>query len=84
MGLRDGLVIDADGHICEPPVVWEQYAEPGYRDDVLQIRVQDRPYGELFHEGRPVVARSGLANPDRKSTRLNSSHHVVSRMPSSA
>ena len=65
MGLRDGLVIDADGHICEPPVVWEKYAEPAYRDAVLQIRAQGRPYGELFHEGRSVVARSGLANPAR-------------------
>jgi predicted TIM-barrel fold metal-dependent hydrolase len=63
MDAREGLVIDADGHICEPPVVWERYVEPGYRDDVLQIRVLDRPFGELFHEGRPVAARPGLANP---------------------
>src|SRR3990172_11635306 len=63
MGSREGLVIDADGHICEPPAVWEKYAEPRYRNDVLQIRVQGRPFGELFHEGRPVAARSGLANP---------------------
>ena len=35
----------------------------------------------------PVLARSAfgvLGAKDRKSTRLNSSHHVVSRMPSSA
>ena len=31
-----------------------------------------------------ATARKFIANPDRKSTRLNSSHHVVSRMPSSA
>ena len=47
------------------------------------------------HVGLPrrvAVSRSGLANPevqtllggDRKSTRLNSSHWHVSRMPSSA
>jgi predicted TIM-barrel fold metal-dependent hydrolase len=63
--LRQGLVIDADGHICEPPVVWEKYAEPRYRDDVLQIRRQGRPFGELFHEGRFLQARPGLANPAR-------------------
>jgi predicted TIM-barrel fold metal-dependent hydrolase len=63
MGSREGLVIDSDGHICEPPAVWEKYAEPRYRDDVLQIRVLDQPFGELFHEGRPLAARSGLANP---------------------
>jgi len=31
-------VYDSDAHICEPPSVWEQYAEPGYRDLVLQSR----------------------------------------------
>ena len=35
------------------------------------------------NEGTPVTAIEALAG-DRKSTRLNSSHHVVSRMPSSA
>lgn len=24
--------IDADGHILEPPDLWEQYSEPRYRD----------------------------------------------------
>ena len=32
-----------------------------------------------------IIIRSGLKTPsDRKSTRLNSSHNVASRMPSSA
>ena len=31
-----------------------------------------------------VTASAYAANPDRKSTRLNSSHNVASRMPSSA
>ena len=30
------------------------------------------------------VVDLGMGNPDRKSTRLNSSHEFVSRMPSSA
>ena len=30
------------------------------------------------------VAKTGLMRRDRKSTRLNSSHNVISRMPSSA
>ena len=34
--------------------------------------------------GRPVIERLKTRDGDRKSTRLNSSHHVVSRMPSSA
>ena len=48
------------------------------------------PLGLLIH-GRPRLSRLvlGAANavqtiPDRKSTRLNSSHSSVSRMPSSA
>ena len=31
-----------------------------------------------------VVGRAEIFNPDRKSTRLNSSHSLRSRMPSSA
>ena len=34
--------------------------------------------------GRPILDRSGDRLVDRKSTRLNSSHESVSRMPSSA
>ena len=40
-------------------------------------RVMNRP-----DEARAVAAKQDLA--DRKSTRLNSSHHAISRMPSSA
>ena len=32
----------------------------------------------------PVVAQQADVSKDRKSTRLNSSHHAISRMPSSA
>ena len=32
----------------------------------------------------PVEQYPDIAPPDRKSTRLNSSHNVISRMPSSA
>ena len=32
-------VIDADGHVIEPDVVWKEYAEPAYRD------ILDRPGG---------------------------------------
>lgn len=31
-------VWDADAHICEPPSVWQEYADPAYRDLVLQVR----------------------------------------------
>ena len=45
-------VVDSDGHIVEPPVVWQEYAEAEYRDLVIQVRptsVGD----ELWIEGRP-------------------------------
>ncbi len=30
--------IDADGHVLEPPDLWETYLEPKYRDRALRIR----------------------------------------------
>jgi predicted TIM-barrel fold metal-dependent hydrolase len=33
------LLIDADGHILEPPDLWERYLEPKYRDRAVRIRV---------------------------------------------
>ena len=30
-------IIDADGHLLEPPRVWEEYTEPAYRAQVIQI-----------------------------------------------
>ncbi|MFN0026706.1 MAG: amidohydrolase family protein [Acidimicrobiales bacterium] len=31
-------VWDADAHICEPPSVWQEYADPAFRDLVVQVR----------------------------------------------
>jgi hypothetical protein len=30
--------IDCDGHILEPPDLWETYLEPRYRDRAIRIR----------------------------------------------
>jgi len=38
---NEELLIDADGHILEPPDLWERYLEPKYRDRALRIRVGD-------------------------------------------
>src|SRR5579883_769668 len=35
------LLIDADGHILEPPDLWERYLEPKYRERAVRIRVGD-------------------------------------------
>ena len=45
-------------------------------------------FTEAFSSGlpslHPLDLLAGIAGADRKSTRLNSSHNVISRMPSSA
>ena len=44
-------VYDADAHICEPPAVWERYADPAYRDLVVQCRTTDG-HDQLWASGR--------------------------------
>ena len=34
------IVIDADGHICEPEAVWTDYTRTEFRDRVLQVRTE--------------------------------------------
>ncbi len=43
-------VIDADGHICEPELVWTEYTSTRFRDQVLQVRTIDGVSG-VFIEG---------------------------------
>jgi len=35
------IVIDADGHICEPELIWTEYTSKKYRELVLQVRTVD-------------------------------------------
>ena len=53
------------------------------RDDLVDILHQACGTGVTFVFGDQITALQ-QDQQDRKSTRLNSSHHVVSRMPSSA
>ena len=41
------LVIDADGHILEPPDLWEKYLDPKYRERAMRIRVGEDGYEYL-------------------------------------
>ena len=43
--------IDADGHILEPPDLWEKYIEPQYRDRTIRLRAN--------HEGLEVLEIAG-------------------------
>ena len=44
-------VIDADGHICEPPAVWNDYVEKRYRPDTIRV--------ERDTDGRDWVSING-------------------------
>lgn len=46
-------VIDADGHINEPPDLWEKYIDPQYRDRAIRIRQDPDGRERLEIAGRP-------------------------------
>ena len=48
----EALVIDADGHILEPPDLWEKYLEPKYRAQAIRMRVGDDGYEYLEVAGK--------------------------------
>lgn len=45
--------IDADGHILEPPDLWERYLETRYRARAIRIRANDAGLECLEYDGRP-------------------------------
>ena len=54
-------VMDADGHILEPPDLWERYLEPRYRDRALRIRTDDEGLEYLEIGGKPsLMSRKGF------------------------
>jgi predicted TIM-barrel fold metal-dependent hydrolase len=46
------LLIDADGHILEPPDLWEKYLEAKYRERAVRIRVGDDGFEFLEIDGK--------------------------------
>src|SRR6185503_14354635 len=56
----DGAV-DADGHILEPPDLWETYLDPQYRDRALRVVRDENGLEELEIGGkRSVMSRRGF------------------------
>ena len=53
-------VVDSDGHILEPPDLWERYLEPGYPDRAIRLGLDERGW-EYFEIDRKVskVLRGG-------------------------
>ena len=45
--------LDADGHILEPPDLWERYLEPRWRDRALRVRCDDEGLEYLEIGGKP-------------------------------
>ncbi|MBK6659218.1 MAG: hypothetical protein IPG43_14165 [Proteobacteria bacterium] len=45
--------IDADGHILEPPDLWEKYLEPKYRDRAIRLRTNGAGLEYLRSDGKP-------------------------------
>jgi predicted TIM-barrel fold metal-dependent hydrolase len=53
--------VDADGHILEPPDLWETYLEPEYRDHALRIVRDENELEELEIGGkRSLMSRRGF------------------------
>jgi len=53
--------VDADGHILEPPDLWETYLEPRYRDRALRIVLDENGLEELEIGGaRSKMSRRGF------------------------
>ena len=56
----DGAV-DADGHILEPPDLWESYIDPQFRDRALRFKLDERGLEELEINGeRSSMSRKGF------------------------
>ncbi len=45
--------IDCDGHILEPPDLWETYLEPQYRDRAIRIPTNDEGLEYFEFDGKP-------------------------------
>src|SRR5260370_3394900 len=49
--MSKSLVVDADGHILEPPDLWERYLEPKYRDRAMRVKLDQRGWEYLEVDG---------------------------------
>ena len=53
-GVNTKGAIDADGHILEPPDLWEKDLEPKYRDRALRIRTNSDGLEYMEVDGKPM------------------------------
>ncbi len=84
----DGAV-DADGHILEPPDLWERYLEPRYRDRAMRITLDDRGLEQLEIGGQPsAMSRRGsvsvlgaMGDPDLAAIQKDPARTYLSEAP---
>ena len=48
-----GKVIDGDGHVVEPPQLWQQYLEAKYQDRAIRMEKDPTGVEYLVIDGRP-------------------------------
>ena len=58
-------IIDADGHVLEPPDIWEKYIDPQYRDRAIRVRS-----GEA--KAQNILRSKGIRRSFSTSRRLRS------------
>ncbi len=49
-----GRIVDADGHVLEPPDLWERYVEPTWRSRAIRVSRQPDGRDALVVDGRPA------------------------------
>ena len=84
----DGAV-DADGHVLEPPTLWEDYIDPAFRDQALRIAVDENGLEELrFGDERSVMSRRGfpatlgaMGAPDLRDMQRNPARTYAGEAP---
>jgi predicted TIM-barrel fold metal-dependent hydrolase len=81
--------IDADGHVLEPPDLWETYLEPKYRDRALRIVTDEQGLEELEIGGaRSTMSRRGfpstlgaMGDSDLRSMQFDPARTYLAEMP---
>jgi predicted TIM-barrel fold metal-dependent hydrolase len=81
--------VDADGHILEPPTLWEDYLEPRYRDRALRIVLDDNGLEQLEIGGeRSRMSRKGfpstlgaMGDPDLRAMQLDPERTYLREAP---
>ena len=81
--------VDADGHILEPPDLWETYLEPKYRDRALRIVMDDNGLEALEIGGQPSkMSRRGspsvlgaMGDPDLAAMQMDPARTYMSEAP---